>query len=236
MLQISKEEYKKCEVEIIDKGRYFWVNRKDLEVESDVANWAQIFDKCDPKKQKYRHELMPNTEFQPCRRFVRNDLVERKIKSCRKSSKRFLEFKKKLGLDPNLVTCDEQDIISALQVAFEGEIILTQYCIENKRIDAYFSEYKLGIEIDEYNHEGRNFNYEKSRQLMIESHGITIIRTNPDAADFDMNRLINQIYKHISQSNKEKLEKEKEVKIKKLKNKIRKQENKINEQKSNFAK
>ena len=49
MVQISKEEYKKCEVEIIDKGRYFWVNRKDLEVESDVANWAQIFDKCDHK-------------------------------------------------------------------------------------------------------------------------------------------------------------------------------------------
>ena len=61
---------------------------------------------------------------------------------------------------------------------------------------------------------------------MIESHGITIIRTNPNAADFDMNRLINQIYKHISQSNKEKLEREKEVKIKKLKNKIREQENK----------
>ena len=71
---------------------------------------------------------------------------------------------------------------------------------------------------------------------MIESHGITIIRTNPDAADFDMNRLINQIYKHISQSNKEKLEKEKEVEIKKLKNKIKEQENKIKEQKSKFAK
>ena len=89
MVQISKKGYKTSEVEIIDKGRYFCVNRKDLEVESDVANWAQIFDKCDPKKQKYRHELMPNTEFQPCRRFVRNDLVERKIKSCRKSSKNF---------------------------------------------------------------------------------------------------------------------------------------------------
>ena len=163
------------------------------------------------KNQNYRHELMSNTKFQQCRVVVRNDLIKRKIKSCRKSSKRFLEFKKKLGLDPNLVTCDEQDIISALQVAFEGEIILTQYCIENKRIDAYFSEYKLGIEIDEYNHESRNFNYEKSRQLMIESHGITIIRTNPDAADFDMNKLINQIYKHISQSKKEKLEKEKEI-------------------------
>ena len=53
MLQIRKEGQKKCEVDI-DKGRYFWVNRKDLEVESDVANWTQIFDKCDSEKQKYR--------------------------------------------------------------------------------------------------------------------------------------------------------------------------------------
>ena len=39
-----------------------------------------------------------------------------------------------------------------------------------------------------------------SRRLMIESHGITIIRTNPDATDFDINRLISQIYKHIAES------------------------------------
>ena len=50
-------------------------------------------------------------------------LSRKKIKSCRKSSKRFLEFKKKLGLDPNVVTCDEQDIINTLQIVFEGEII-----------------------------------------------------------------------------------------------------------------
>ena len=37
---------------------------------------------------------------------------------------------------------------------------------------------------------------------MIESYGIIIIRTNPDAADFDMNRLINQIYTHIIESTK----------------------------------
>ena len=107
-----------------------------------------------------------------------------------------------------------------MQTTFEGEIILTQYCIENKRIDAYFSKYKLAIEIDEYSHEGRNSNYEKNRQLIIESYGITIIRTNPDAANFDMNRLINEIYKHISQSNKEKLKKGKD-KIKELEDEIK---------------
>ena len=70
---------------------------------------------------------MPNTKFQPCRRFVRNDLIERKVKSCRKASEKFFKFKEKLGLDLYEITWDKQDIISALQVAFEGEIIHTQY-------------------------------------------------------------------------------------------------------------
>ena len=85
MYKMDQEAYKKCGVEIIYKGRYFWLNRRNLEIESDVANWARIFDKWNPEKQKYRHELMPKTKFQPSRRFVRNDLVERKIKSCRKA-------------------------------------------------------------------------------------------------------------------------------------------------------
>ena len=89
-----------------------------------------------------------------------------------------------------------------MQVAFKGEIILTQHSSKSKRIDTYFSNYKLGIEVDEYNHEGRNSEYKQSKQLMIESHGITIIRTNPDAADFDMNKLINQIYTQIIKSTK----------------------------------
>ena len=105
-----------------------------------------------------------------------------------------------------------------MQVAFEGEIILTQHCVKKKRLDAYFSKYKLGIEVDEYNHESRNSNYEKSRQLMIESHGITIIRTNPDTADFDMNRLINQIYTHIIKLTKKSLNDDLSKRLQKIKN------------------
>ena len=125
-----------------------------------------------------------------------------KLKAVENHQKYFYNSKKKLGLDPDIDSCDEQDVISALQVAFEGEIILTQHCIKNKRLDAYFPKYKLGIEVDEYNHEGRNFQYEQGRQFMIESHGITIIRTNPDDADFDMNKLINEIHIQIIKSTK----------------------------------
>ena len=55
-----------------------------------------------------------------------------KLLSYRKASEKFLNFKEKLGLDYYDVNCDEQDIISTLQVAFEGEIIYIQYCIEKE--------------------------------------------------------------------------------------------------------
>ena len=55
-----------------------------------------------------------------------------KLLSYRKASEKVLNFKEKLGLDYYDVNCDEQDIISTLQVAFEGEIIYTQYCIEKE--------------------------------------------------------------------------------------------------------
>ena len=41
---------------------------------------------------------------------------------------------------------------------------------------------------------------------MIGSQGITIIKTNPDVADFDMNRLINQTYTHIIELTKKQTE------------------------------
>ena len=105
MYKMSKIS-KKCEIEINDKGKYFWINRKDLGIESGYKNWAVIFDKCDQEKQKYRYELMSDTKFQSCRRFVRNHLAERKILA----SEQFLELKEKLQLDPNERSFDEQDI------------------------------------------------------------------------------------------------------------------------------
>ena len=46
----------------------------------------------------------------------------------------------------------------------------TQYCTQKKRLDFFFSEHKLGVEIDEYGYADRDFEYEQSRQLMIEKN------------------------------------------------------------------
>ena len=69
---------------------------------------------------------------------------------------------------------------------------------------------------------------------MIENHGINTIRTNPDAADFNINQLINQIYRHISQSNQLKLKKE-QVKLKKQEDKNNELEQKIKKLKLQLA-
>ena len=96
-----------------------------------------------------------------------------------------------------------------MQVAFEGEIIHTQYCIENKRFDDYLPKYKRGIEVDEYHYPYRDAEYERSKQLMIESHELTVIRTNPEASNC-INRLLNQIYMHIIKSTKNQAKKSSE--------------------------
>ena len=49
---------------------------------------------------KYRREITPNINFQADRIFVRNDLFEQVIKSCKATNIEFLMFKEKLGICP----------------------------------------------------------------------------------------------------------------------------------------
>ena len=86
MLEITMDDCHKCDFEEIsdqNNNQYFWINRRDLEIESK-RNWQAIFDKCkDSLRQKYRKELTPNITFQPNKIFVRNDLFAKIIKSCK---------------------------------------------------------------------------------------------------------------------------------------------------------
>ena len=91
-------------------------------------------------------------------------------KICKTSIWAILRIQIKFRIRPNEYSFDEKDIASALQVAFEEEIIHSKYCAINKNHDFYFSEHKLGLEIDKYGHPYRDFEYEQSRQLMIEKN------------------------------------------------------------------
>ena len=56
-------------------SQYFWINRRDLEIETK-RNCQAIFDKCkDFSTQKYGTGLTPNITLQSDKIFVRNDLL-----------------------------------------------------------------------------------------------------------------------------------------------------------------
>ena len=115
MLEITIDNRHKCDLETIidpNNGQAIWINRRDLEIESK-RNWQIIFDKCkDSSRQKYRKELTPNITFQPNKIFVRNNLFEKIIKSCKATNLEFLKLKEKLGLCLYEDICDEQELIS----------------------------------------------------------------------------------------------------------------------------
>ena len=60
---------------------------------------------------KYRRELTPNIKFQADRIFVRNDLFEQVIKSCKTTNIEFLMFKEKFGICPYKENYYEEEII-----------------------------------------------------------------------------------------------------------------------------
>ena len=114
-----------------NNSQYFWINRRDLEFEKK-RNWQAIFDKCkDLSTQKDRKELTSNITFQPNEIFVRNDLFEKIIKSCKATTLEFLKLKEKLGLCLYEVICDEQEFIWMSQESFKEEKVFKQRDVAN---------------------------------------------------------------------------------------------------------
>ena len=100
MLEIARKNCFKCHLKTItinNNSQYFWINLKDFEVETE-SKWLNIFNKHgNSSTLKYRRELTPNIKFQPDRIFIRNDLFEQIIKSCKATNVEFLMLKKNLA-------------------------------------------------------------------------------------------------------------------------------------------
>ena len=78
-------------------------------------------------------------------------------------------FQRKLGFKlHDVINTKEQTIKNPTKDTFEGENIQTQYSFLGYRIDLYFHEYKLPIEVEELGHTNRNINNEIERQKALE--------------------------------------------------------------------
>ena len=118
-----------------------------------------------------------------------------------------MQFQKNLGFKlHDVINTNEQRIINSIKDVFEGENIETQYSVLGWRIDLYFHEYKLAIEVDKLGHAGRNINNEIERQKALEKElNCVFIRINPDEKDFNIFKEINKIHRHIKKSSKKSL-------------------------------
>ena len=92
----------------------------------------------------------------------------------------------------------EASSLQVIEKAFSGEYMIFQHIVGKYRIDMYFPEYNLAIECDENDHNDRDQLYEKYRQKYLTKRlKCEFIRYNPDADDFDVMDVVNQVFQHI---------------------------------------
>ena len=78
-------------------------------------------------------------------------------------------LKKDLGFKLyDVINTKEQTLINSIKDIIEGENMQTQFSLLGYRINLYFHEYKLVIEVDELGYTNRNINNEIQRQKALE--------------------------------------------------------------------
>ena len=124
------------------------------------------------------------------------------IRHCRVSTPKAIQFRSKLGFNQYDITLTkEQAILKSVMDTFEGENMQTQYSVLGYRIDIYFYDYKLAIEVDEKGQNSRNIDHEIKRQKALEKElACEFIRISPDEKDFNIFNTKNKIFRHIKRS------------------------------------
>ena len=152
-------------------------------------------------------------------KYVRSDLMEKKIKSCRgvkqcndgvnrlEKEKQREHFRTILGFkEHDIMKVTDKATLDPIKNAFMGENIQTHYRVLGYEImsNLYFHDYKLTVEIDEKDHQDRDISREIERQKALEKElSCKFIRINPDKENFNIFKTQNEIFRHIKESNKE---------------------------------
>ena len=150
MLEITRKNCYKCDLEIVidNNSQYFWINLRDFEVETE-NKWLNIFNKHGDKSTlKYRRELTPNIKFQADRIFVRKDLFEQAIKSCKASNTEFIMFKEKLD-----ICIDEENYYGEEIIKIQDEEPIGEICKVSTKKLTKESTKELIKKLDEYSDE-----------------------------------------------------------------------------------
>ena len=150
-------------------------------------------------------------------KYICSDLMEKIIKNCRgvkncnddidkeEKEKQRDNFRILLGFRENDIFLTKgKSVLNSTMEVFEGENMQTQYNVSGYKIDIYFYDYRLAVEIYEKGRKDRNINHEIKRKKVLEKRlGCKFIRINPDEDYFNINKANNEIFRHIKESTKE---------------------------------
>ena len=189
MIDIQKQIDVKSIRDLVDKeikGKFKTNNLTDEQIKKYKRHGSELID---GEKFVYAHEGIIIPVIMHCRT----------PESCK--------FIRSLGFKRyDVINCKEQAVSESIKDAFEEENVQTQYSVLGYKIDLYFHEYKLAIEVDELGHNDRNIDYEIQRQKAIEKElDCAFIRINPDEENFNIFKAINEIYRHIKKWTKKSL-------------------------------
>ena len=166
MLTHSIKTWRKIGAEAIKYNDKKWISEKHLETalgyKNLVGNKTQYYS---DEFKKRRYEIHNCEDFQPCRKFIAEELVIHLIIDIKTVKE--AELKIKLGfnqLDP--IMTKQQSIGLSTRKTFSNEEIIEDFYIKkfDYMIYFYLPKRKFAIEVDELGHEGRKQNKENKRQ------------------------------------------------------------------------
>ena len=202
MINVNKTDNKSViRIKMIDiQKKLDLKNIHDL-VDKEIKDKFKINNPKNEQIKKYKihgSELIDGEKFM----YAHEGVIIPVIMHCRTPES--CKFKRNLGLKlHDVINCKE---LESIKEGFEGEHMQTQYTVIGYRIDLYFHEYKLAIEVDELGHNDRNIDYKIQRQRALEKQlGSVFIRINPNEENFNIFRAINKIHRHIKKSTKKSL-------------------------------
>ena len=95
---------------------------------------------------------------------------------------------------------------SVLESVFSIEEIIFQHIVLGYRIDTYFLNHRLAIEVDEKGHQNRDLKCEIEKQKALEKElNCTFVRINPTKENFDVFNEIGKIHHYIVESREKSL-------------------------------
>ena len=166
---------------VIDEEKKLWLRNNDMGKILGIQNIYDLVDKetkdkCetnDATKKQMRKYKRHGSNLIDAGKIVytHEDVIMPIIMNCRVSTTAAIQFRSKLGFKQHdIILSKEQSVISEIEKLFSNEKILRQHSVLSYKIDLYFPEHKLALEVDEKGHTDRYKGKETERQETIEKN------------------------------------------------------------------